>query len=293
MIMSKQLKTQEPKDMRPARINLEIEDIKELIANGKRELKEQYDFKPIDVKQGEGLKIILGMTLKGVLEVNLTTDGVNLLIGAGTGSGKSLLLINILLQLLHNYSNKSCEIYISDAFDGLNYKSFQKIPNVKFVKKEELGDFLENIKEIVQERTDLFNAENEEIMDIEDYNRGRIKKLPYKVIMFDEMYHISTKSQEAKDIAEIGSKCRKCGIFLIIATQKTTTDRINSDITANFLIRVAMRVANQQESKNVLEDVGAELIDVQGRGILKGMGEFQGFYLTPTQIREECKKYKI
>ena len=291
--MLKPLKTQEPKDSRPARIKLGIEDIKELVANGRRELKEIYDFKPVKVSDGEGLKIILGMTLNGILELNLTTDGVNLLIGAGTGSGKSLLIVSIILQLLHNYKQTECDIYLSDAFNGLNYKAFNPVPNVHLIEKKELDEFLTGILKEVEERTDIFNSASEDVMDIEDYNRERKKKMPYKLVIFDEMYHIPIKSQEAKDIAEIGSKCRKCGIFLIIASQKTTTDRINSDITANFLIRVAMRVANQQESKNVLEDVGAELIDIKGRGILKGVGEFQGFFLNPQSVKMEAQKYWI
>ena len=96
-------------------------------------------------------------------------------------------------------------------------------------------------------------------------------------VIIDEFADLmTTQKREALPIlcrlAQLG---RAAGIHLIVATQRPTRDIINGQIKVNIDSRIALRCPTAQDSRNILNYSGAELLPKYGKG----------FYLTPDTMR--------
>jgi len=110
--------------------------------------------------------------------------------------------------------------------------------------------------------------------DIERYNekighkkRKDTEKLPYIVVIIDEMADLMMSSKEVEGyITRIAQKSRAVGIHLVVATQRPSVDIITGLIKANFPARVAFQVAQKTDSRTIIDQNGAEKL--LGRGDL-------------------------
>ena len=63
-----------------------------------------------------------------------------------------------------------------------------------------------------------------------------------------------------------------------------------------MVIRIGLRTSNEQESRNIIEEKGLEILDLKavGRGIVKtdSLTRFQTFWTTEEQIKAICNKHK-
>ncbi|MEO7164297.1 MAG: DNA translocase FtsK, partial [Bdellovibrionia bacterium] len=94
----------------------------------------------------------------------------------------------------------------------------------------------------------------------------RVSKLPYIVIIIDELADLmmTAKKEVEISIARIAQKARAAGIHLIIATQRPSTDVITGLIKANLPSRVSFQLASYVDSKTILDRAGAERLLGQG-----------------------------
>ena len=82
----------------------------------------------------------------------------------------------------------------------------------------------------------------------------------------------------------------------MFCTQRPTSDVIPTLITCNCGIRIGLRTSNEQESRNIIENKGLEIIDLKavGQGIVKTdkLTRFQTFWTTDDEIKAICDKHK-
>ena len=271
---------------------------------------EDYPFEIIKAPDIKHLYITPGVSLDGPMTLNLSETVPNILVAATSGAGKSTLVKGILCQLIENYTSKELNLIYMDNKGGLESNFFKNVEHLTYRTKNphQTIDTLLNLKAEMFRRMDLL--EDQEVSNIINYNR-KVKdgeKLPFILAVIDELFSFMTlpKSSRNEDeiytqnvaystMGEIASMCRAVGIHLMFCTQKPTSDVIPTFITCNCGLRIGLKTSTEQESRNIIEDSGLELIDkeAKGSGIIKSgeLTKFQSFYLTDQMVVNICKKH--
>ena len=112
----------------------------------------------------------------------------------------------------------------------------------------------------------------------------------YKFVVIDEFGDLiiskvkdgktNLSAEIEKNILLLAQKARACGIHLIIATQRPSTDIVTGSIKANFPTKVAFRTAKETDSRVLLDESGAEKLLGKGDMIFSsddGQIRLQGF----------------
>src|SRR5881227_826026 len=96
--------------------------------------------------------------------------------------------------------------------------------------------------------------------DSEDDRRNVPRKMPYIVIVIDEVADLIMKMKKEieSNIILLAQKSRAAGIHLILATQKPTVDVVTGLIKSNLPARICFQVASRSDSAVVLDEKGAE-----------------------------------
>jgi hypothetical protein len=130
-----------------------------------------------------------------------------------------------------------------------------------------------------------------EAFDPDETGAPRVGKLPYIVVIIDELADLMmiAKKEVEISIARIAQKARAAGIHLIIATQRPSTDVITGLIKANLPSRVSFQLASYVDSKTILDRAGAERLLGQGDMLFVPPGVSQslrlhGAYLDDDEI---------
>jgi len=102
------------------------------------------------------------------------------------------------------------------------------------------------------------------VRNIHDYNQvleNEEEKLYYIVMIISELADFMTVNVEKQvefDITRLTQKARAAGIHIILATQHPNVNVITGLIKANIPTRIAFKVDNEAESRNLLGQIGAE-----------------------------------
>lgn len=170
------------------------------------------------------------------------SEDKNLLVTGVTGTGKTNLFNNIIMNIL--MKKDDTEIIILDS-QGINYNSYDKV--CKVVNKEK--DIIDEIKNIRYE----FEKR------VKNDNRNRI------VVFIDEVYEIVKMSMEVKDdinyLLEVGSTMN---IHLIISTDSVLDDDINYLFDKDDISKLCFYLTTRSEYNRFLDDIVDEKLGKDG-----------------------------
>ncbi len=92
------------------------------------------------------------------------------------------------------------------------------------------------------------------------YNETAEEKLPYIVIIIDELADLMmvSSSEVETSVARLAQMARAAGMHLILATQRPSVDVLTGLIKANFPTRMSFKVSSKIDSRTILDTSGAE-----------------------------------
>ncbi|NPA27350.1 MAG: DNA translocase FtsK [Chloroflexi bacterium] len=212
------------------------------------------------------LALALGRQVSGEPLVADLAAMPHLLIAGATGSGKSVFLRSMVINLVMNNTPDRLRLILLDP-KRVELSRFAGLPHILGQVETDPERILVALQWAVaemQRRYTLF--EKARVRDLAGYNRKAEEPLPYIVIMVDELADLMMQAPESTETAliRLAQLARATGIHLMIATQRPSTDVITGLIKANFPARLAFAVASSVDSRVILDTPGAE--HLLGRG---------------------------
>jgi len=227
------------------------------------------------------LPLALGKDVSGRTIIGDLSAMPHLLIAGATGAGKTVCMNSLLTGLLLSRTPEDLRLILVDpkTFEFQAYENLKHlvVPIITDPKKVTLG-LRWAIKEM-EKRYAIFKKVK--VRDIKGFNTRTIEKqenlfgedpegekpksdipakLPYIVIVVDELAELmSTAQQEIEPcIVRLAQLSRAAGIHMILATQRPSVNVITGTIKANIPGRIAFRVAQGNDSRTILDSIGAE-----------------------------------
>ena len=226
---------------------------------------------PFGKKGIENTYLNLGIDERG--EVENVHHGV---ICGRTGSGKTVLIHDLIMMASIYYSPEELQFYLLDYKEGTEFALYKDFPQVKILSMEsevEFGhDVLEDAVNLITERGKLFKerkvqklaAYNKKIIqhnkdvDSGEINAEKERILPRLVIIIDEFQKLLPEDNQRltattnKLLTDISKRGRSFGINLLLATQ-TLQD---ADLKKSTLAQMNLRIGLAMEEKDAAKIFG-------------------------------------
>jgi DNA segregation ATPase FtsK/SpoIIIE, S-DNA-T family len=191
----------------------------------------------------------------------------HLLVAGQTGSGKSVMINDILTSMLYRNSPSDLKLILVDP-KQVELTPYNDIPHLLTPVINEPEKCISALKWAVAEMERRLRTMAEVgKRNIAEYNNLKKEEgMPYIVVIIDELADLmmmAARDVEAL-IVRLAQKARAAGIHLVLATQRPSVDVITGLIKANVPARIAFTVASQVDSRTIIDQMGAEKL--LGRG---------------------------
>ena len=251
---------------------IEVENAKPSMV-GFRELVESNEFKTFK----HPLPVAIGKNISGEIIVKSLGRMVHCLVAGSTGSGKSVFLHSLIVSLMYRHSPEELRFIMIDPkrveFSRYNRMPHLMLPEVVTECSKAVNSLTWAVKEM-ERRYELLRVNDcqklEQFNECQAVKEGREKKLPYLVIVVDELAElmsVAAKEAESK-IQRITQLGRAAGIHMVIATQRPSVDVVTGVIKNNLPTRIAFALASAVDSQTIINQGGAEKLLGQGDMLL-------------------------
>ena len=218
------------------------------------------------------IPMVLGKTITGESVVIDVAKTPHLLVAGTTGSGKSVCINGLICSVLYTKTPKEVRMIMVDPkmvelslYNGIPHLLTPVITDAKKALKA-----MNFVVEEMERRMALFSSIGAK--KIEEYNEKIVEKglarvkLPYIMVIIDEFADLmlAVGKELETSIKRITAVARFCGIHLILATQRPSSDVITGVIKSNIPTQIAFAVSNSVNSRIIIDQVGAEKL--LGRG---------------------------
>ena len=250
-----------------------VDDLQELARENWR--------RSMDPKAADWLYTAVGL-LSGnearVLTFSAKADGVHGIIAGSTGSGKSELLMTLIIGLALNFSPDVCNFVLVDYKGGSAFEPFKKLPHkVDIVTNLDQSATARVFASIIAEldRRQKMNTYTNS-KDIVHYRRKGLNldperpPYPHLFIIIDEFAEMISGNAEYKaQLESITRLGRALGVTLILAAQRPVG--VTDQMRANIKFRICLRVETPDDSREVLRRTDAAFLPpgIPGRGYLQ------------------------
>jgi S-DNA-T family DNA segregation ATPase FtsK/SpoIIIE len=260
------------------------------------------------------IPLFLGKDVKGTPLVFDLAEMPHLLIAGRTGTGKSVCLNAMIISILMTRRPEEVKMILIDP-KQVELSQFKRIPHLMhpvITDNKKAESLLSWACDKMDERYGyLARAEVRNIQGYnalgadEIYNRLRPEDeeerkniptyMPWIVIVIDEMGDLIAQvgKEVETHIVRLAQKARAAGIHLILATQKPTVDVITGLIKSNLPARIAFQVSSRNDSRVVLDEMGADKL--LGNGdmlfLIPGTSHLvraQGTYVSDAEVNRVC-----
>jgi len=206
------------------------------------------------------LGIVLGLDVVGNPTFTDLARMPHLLIAGATGAGKSVAINTIIGSILFNATPDEVRFLMIDP-KRIELSGYEGIPHLLHPVVVEPKLASRALMWAVREMERRYRLlEEAKVKSFDSYNETSGEKLPYIVIIVDELADlmmVASKDVEAA-IARLAQMARAAGMHLILATQRPSVDVLTGLIKANFPARISFKVSSKIDSRTIIDATGAE-----------------------------------
>ena len=187
------------------------------------------------------------------------------LVAGATGSGKSVLMQCLLLDIAATNPSRLAHIYLIDPKMGVDYAPFERLPHLRggiVTEPDQALEILESLLVQMDERYTIFRKA--QVRDLHSYNAkvGPTNRLPAIWVFHDEFAEWML-TEEYRDgvtnyVQRLGVKARAAGIYLVFAAQRPDANVMPMQLRENLGNRLILRVSSVGSSEIALGQKGAE-----------------------------------
>jgi len=236
-------------------------------------------------KDPHKLTFVIGRDVEGRAVCRDIVKMTHVLVAGATNSGKSVCLNAMLISLICKYSPDDLRIILIDP-KKIEFAPYEGLPHLMI--NEIISDTQKVIMSLnwavkeMERRYALFETKTRSgcaVRNIDEFNDNRTEeeeKLAKIVIVVDELADLMSvaKKEIEERIQRLTQKARAAGIHLVLATQRPSVDVITGVIKGNLPTRMAFRVAQEVDSRTILDETGAQKLLGNGDMLFKTSGMF-------------------
>ncbi len=207
------------------------------------------------------------------------------LIAGSTGSGKSVLMQNIILSIACTNTTEQAKIILIDPKLGVDYFAFEGLPHLQGGIIDDQQNANLALNGLVSEMNRRYTVLKEnKVSNIFDLNKklNPTEHLPFLWVIHDEFAEWMMTPQYADAVSDIvgrlGVKARAAGISLVFAAQRPDANVMPMQLRANLGNRLVLRVDGEGTSEIALGEKGAERLLGKGHLAAKLEGEMNIIY---------------
>lgn len=201
------------------------------------------------------------------------------LIAGITGSGKSVLMQNLILSIAATRDPSEAHIYLIDPKFGVDYRPLDELPHVEVGSGTIIDDphtavtTLEGLVDEMNRRYELFKAAR--VPNVQAYRKAIGQPLPILWIIHDE-FADWMQTDEYRDkvpniVGRLSVKARAAGIFLLFAAQRPDKDVMPMQLRSQLGNRLILKVDNAATAEIAMgvKNSGAERLLGRGHMLAK------------------------
>ncbi len=210
------------------------------------------------------LRAIVGQSSQGTFSVDIRSDGPHALVGGTTGAGKSELLQAWILGMAAAHSPQRVTFLLVDYKGGSAFRDCVKLPHtvglVTDLSPHLVRRALASLAAELHYREHLLARHKaKDLVELE--RRGEVDAPPSLIIVVDEFAALVQEVPEFVDgVVNVAQRGRSLGLHLILATQRPA-GVIKDNLRANTNLRMALRMADENDSDDVLGSKEAAFFD--------------------------------
>jgi S-DNA-T family DNA segregation ATPase FtsK/SpoIIIE len=224
---------------------------------------------------GELLYLNLGGDFEGSAQ-----HAPHTLIAGSTGSGKSVLLQNLILDICATNDKSLANIYLIDPKYGVDYQHLEQLPHLVEGIIDDQERAITILEDLVVEMDNRYKKFKEtKVNSLKDFNLkvSDERKIPMIFLIHDEfaewMLVEQYKSAVSSIVQRLGVKARAAGIHLIFAAQRPDANVLPVQLRDNLGNRLILRVESVGTSEISLMEKGAEKLLGKGHLAARLQGE--------------------
>lgn len=198
------------------------------------------------------------------------------LIAGSTGSGKSVLMQNIILAIAATNTPAQARILLIDPKQGVDYFPFENLPHLAgplIIDPTDASVRLDQLVAEMDSRYARFRAARSQNLSQFNEKVPEAERLPVFWVIHDEfaewMMVDEYKDAVTNTVARLGVKARAAGIHLVFAAQRPDANVMPMQLRANLGNRLILKVDSVGTSEIALGESGAEWLLGHGHLLAK------------------------
>jgi len=233
------------------------------------------------------LTLALGKDIYGTPYVADLAKMPHLLVAGATGQGKSVCINSLLMSFLYKASPDQVKLLLVDP-KRIELALYSDLPHLVHPVVTDMALAKNALDWAVYEMEQRYDAMARlGVRNIDGYNAkiasfggnppeefADLGPMPFQVIVIDELADLmlTAKKEVETSIVRLAQLARAAGIHMILATQRPSVDVVTGLIKANFPSRVAFTVTSPQDSRTIIDTVGANHLLGKGDMLFKPGG---------------------